>query len=241
MGTDANEHDWSRFDALTEAEVHAAALADPEAQPLTEEHLARMKRVPRARTLRRALGLTQEEFAARYHIPIGTLRDWEQGARSPISPRAPISTLSRTIPTACAARWKPARSSRRARNLARAGWIETCVGLAPTLMILPLMGLLMVGIPAAGFFFGVVLLCIRELRFLAPFAFFMPLFGSYAAIAGFWGGAIVLEHTGILANVPGVIGLVCVFLLTSAAGILGSLAAYKMIRIILNYRLGAAR
>jgi putative transcriptional regulator len=64
---------------MTEAEVHAAALADPDAQPLTEEKLTRMKRVLRAKTLRRALGLTQEEFAARYHIQIGTLRDWEQG------------------------------------------------------------------------------------------------------------------------------------------------------------------
>jgi putative transcriptional regulator len=53
------KHDWRRFDALTDAEVHAAALADPDAQPLTEERLARMKRAPRAKTLRRALGLTQ--------------------------------------------------------------------------------------------------------------------------------------------------------------------------------------
>ena len=80
------KHDWGRFDALTDEEVHAAALADPDAQPLTEERLARMKRVPRARILRRALGLTQEEFAARYHIPIGTLRDWEQGRSEPDKP-----------------------------------------------------------------------------------------------------------------------------------------------------------
>jgi putative transcriptional regulator len=39
--------------------------------------------VPRAKTLRRALGLTQEEFAARFHIPLGTLRDWEQGRSEP--------------------------------------------------------------------------------------------------------------------------------------------------------------
>jgi putative transcriptional regulator len=80
------KHDWSRLDALTDEDVHAAALADPDAQPLTEERLARMKRVPRARTLRRALGLTQEEFAARYHIPVGTLRDWEQGRSEPDQP-----------------------------------------------------------------------------------------------------------------------------------------------------------
>jgi putative transcriptional regulator len=38
---------------------------------------------PRAKIIRRALRLTQEEFAARYHIPLGTLRDWEQGRADP--------------------------------------------------------------------------------------------------------------------------------------------------------------
>lgn len=77
------EHDWSRLDAMTEEERHAAALNDPDNPPLTEEVLKRMKRVPRTKTLRRALGLTQEEFATRFHIPIGTLRDWEQGRAEP--------------------------------------------------------------------------------------------------------------------------------------------------------------
>jgi putative transcriptional regulator len=46
---------------------------------MTPAELHNAKRVPRTKTLRRALGLTQEEFAIRFHIPIGTLRDWEQG------------------------------------------------------------------------------------------------------------------------------------------------------------------
>ncbi len=52
-------------------------------RPLTGDDLARMKRVPRAKIIRRALGLSQEEFAARYRIPLGTLRDWEQGRTEP--------------------------------------------------------------------------------------------------------------------------------------------------------------
>ena len=70
-----------RFRAMTDDEVMAAALRDPDARPLTRAGFARMKRVPRAQLelVRRALGLTQEEFAARYRIPLGTLRDWEQG------------------------------------------------------------------------------------------------------------------------------------------------------------------
>ena len=84
--TKTAKHDWARFDALTDEDVHAAALADSDAQPLTNESMARMKQVPRAKTLRRALGLTQEEFAARYRIPVGTLRDWEQGRTEPDQP-----------------------------------------------------------------------------------------------------------------------------------------------------------
>jgi putative transcriptional regulator len=75
--------DWSRLRAMTEEEVYAAALADPDAQPLTDSGLARMKRVPRIKTWRRALRLTQEEFATRYQIPVGTLRDWEQAHSEP--------------------------------------------------------------------------------------------------------------------------------------------------------------
>ncbi|MBC7634432.1 MAG: helix-turn-helix domain-containing protein [Acetobacteraceae bacterium] len=63
--------------------MHAAAMSDPDALPITDEDAPRMKRVTRAKTLRRALGLTQDEFATKFHIPIGTLRDWEQGRSEP--------------------------------------------------------------------------------------------------------------------------------------------------------------
>jgi putative transcriptional regulator len=52
-----------------------------------------MKRTPRAKIIRRALELTQEEFAARYHIPLGTLRDWEQGRAEPDQPARAYLTL----------------------------------------------------------------------------------------------------------------------------------------------------
>jgi putative transcriptional regulator len=60
---------------MTEEEIHAAAMADPNARPMTPEQLAKARRVPRVKRLRRALGLTQEEFAARYHIPLSN-PDW---------------------------------------------------------------------------------------------------------------------------------------------------------------------
>jgi putative transcriptional regulator len=56
---------------------------------------ARLRPIPRVKTVRRALGLTQEEFAARYGIPVGTLRDWEQGRTEPDQPaRAYIRVIA---------------------------------------------------------------------------------------------------------------------------------------------------
>ena len=80
----------------TEEEINAAALADPDAQPLTEGDFKRMRQVPRVKTLRRALGFTQEEFSAHYLIPLGTLRDWEQGRTEPDQPtRAYLRIIAR--------------------------------------------------------------------------------------------------------------------------------------------------
>jgi putative transcriptional regulator len=77
------KHDWSRVDAMTDEERHAAAMADPDARPMTDAEWARARRVPRVSIIRRAFRLSQEEFAAQFHIPIGTLRDWEQGRKEP--------------------------------------------------------------------------------------------------------------------------------------------------------------
>lgn len=78
--------DWERLRRMSDEEVEAAARSDPDNPPRSEADLAKMRRVPRVKTLRRALRLTQEEFAARYHIPLGTLRDWEQGRSEPDQP-----------------------------------------------------------------------------------------------------------------------------------------------------------
>jgi putative transcriptional regulator len=94
---------------MSQAEIMAAARSDPDAQPRSASELARMKHTPRAKLIRRALGLTQEEFASRFRIPIGTLRDWEQGASEPDQaaraylaviardPEAVIRALSRAV------------------------------------------------------------------------------------------------------------------------------------------------
>ena len=100
--------DWARLEAMTEEEIEANALSDPDNPPLTPEELARMRRVPDPRRIRERLKLTQEQFAEKFEIPLGTLRDWEQGVSLPDraartllrvidkDPEAVINALART-------------------------------------------------------------------------------------------------------------------------------------------------
>jgi putative transcriptional regulator len=91
-----SRHDWSRFDTMSDAQRRAAATRDLNAKPLTPADFKRMKRTPQVKLIRRALSLTQEEFAGRFHIPLGTLRDWEQGAAVPDqSARAYLTVIAR--------------------------------------------------------------------------------------------------------------------------------------------------
>ena len=75
--------DWTEADALSDEAIHKAALADRDAQPLTKRQLARAVRITPVKRLRIELGLSQAEFAERFHIPVGTLRDWEQRRSEP--------------------------------------------------------------------------------------------------------------------------------------------------------------
>jgi len=88
--------DLARLNATSDAEATAAALADPDAQPLTPEQLAGMRRVSRVKVLRQRLGMTQEAFAQAFHLPVTTLRDWEQHRSTPDAPaRALLLAIER--------------------------------------------------------------------------------------------------------------------------------------------------
>src|SRR5438477_1487208 len=88
--------DWGRINAMTDKEVVAAALSDPDAQPLTPEQLSGMRRVSRVKVLRQRLGMTQMQFAEAFHLPITTLRDWEQRRSTPDAPaRALLLAIER--------------------------------------------------------------------------------------------------------------------------------------------------
>jgi len=92
--------DWARLDAMTDEEVMAAARSDPDAQPVTAEQLAKMRRVSRVKVLRQRLAMTQMEFAEAFHLPITTLRDWEQHRSTPDAPAQALLTAIERDPEA---------------------------------------------------------------------------------------------------------------------------------------------
>jgi len=94
--------DWRKLDAMTEKDRHQAALSDSDAPPATEAQLARARRLPSVRALREKLNLTQEQFAARFHLPLGTVRDWEQGAHRPDKAAQVLLTVIARDPDAVA-------------------------------------------------------------------------------------------------------------------------------------------
>ena len=75
--------DWRRLDALTDEEIIAAALADPDNPPLTDEQLAQFRRPALSMKVRRKLHMDRETFAAAYGIPLDTLRAWERHQAEP--------------------------------------------------------------------------------------------------------------------------------------------------------------
>ncbi|WP_298952196.1 helix-turn-helix domain-containing protein [uncultured Methylobacterium sp.] len=68
---------------MTDGAITAAAEADPDNPPLTDQELARGLFARDVRRARAALGQTQEAFAQALHIPVATLRNWEQGRITP--------------------------------------------------------------------------------------------------------------------------------------------------------------
>jgi putative transcriptional regulator len=97
-----SKSDWRAFDAMSEEQRHRAALSDPDCPPASDAQLARARRVPNVRALRQKLNLTQEEFAARFHLPLGTVRDWEQGAHRPDKAAQVLLTVIAKEPDAVA-------------------------------------------------------------------------------------------------------------------------------------------
>ncbi|KQM98297.1 helix-turn-helix domain-containing protein [Sphingomonas sp. Leaf25] len=73
---------------LNDAIAHATGEADraKEASPID------------VAAIRRRTGMTQAQFAQAYHLPVGTVRDWEQSRTRPDAPARVLLTLIGTEP-----------------------------------------------------------------------------------------------------------------------------------------------
>ena len=69
--------------AMTDEEIALAATADPDCRPVDKPFSGTARRRGLEGALRFKLRLTHREFEARYHVPVETLRAWEQGDASP--------------------------------------------------------------------------------------------------------------------------------------------------------------
>jgi putative transcriptional regulator len=69
--------DWAAIDSLTDEQILAAALDDPDARPIVEGRTGNIRRGPHPRFLRMKLRLSREEFASRYNFPLAVLEQWE--------------------------------------------------------------------------------------------------------------------------------------------------------------------
>ena len=61
----------------------AITMSDFPEPELSDQSLAAMRPIPLAKRARLVAGLSQAVFARTYGIPLGTLRDWEQGRSDP--------------------------------------------------------------------------------------------------------------------------------------------------------------
>jgi len=85
--------DWVKIARTSEKEIAAQIAADVDTAPIfTDAELKRARRVipvsggRNVKSLRRRLGLSQQQFADRYGFSVETIRNYEQGHRKPVGP-----------------------------------------------------------------------------------------------------------------------------------------------------------
>ena len=67
--------DWNKIDAMSDEDIARQLLFRVRSKRLATRHKIRL--------VRRALNMSQAEFARAYHFSLRTLQNWEQGTREP--------------------------------------------------------------------------------------------------------------------------------------------------------------
>ena len=90
----------ARLDAMSEEEIERIAASDPDAEPPSAEMLEAAGIARRVRRTRERLQLSQAAFAETFRIPLGTLRDWEEGKQRLDAPARAYLTVIEQDPDA---------------------------------------------------------------------------------------------------------------------------------------------
>ncbi len=82
--------DWERIRKTTDQDIDKMIASDPDTAPdmSKERDWRRMltPRIPDVQAIRRKLGLSQSEFAAKFGFSVRTVQEWEQGRAVPDRP-----------------------------------------------------------------------------------------------------------------------------------------------------------
>jgi putative transcriptional regulator len=78
-----SDKERKRLKKTSAAKVEAQALADRDNPPLSEQQLKRVVLAREVRLIREQTGLSQSQFATRFHIGLARLRDFEQARSEP--------------------------------------------------------------------------------------------------------------------------------------------------------------
>jgi putative transcriptional regulator len=93
-----------RTGRLNAAQLDATTEADIAAQAAQDDAQAMQDTAQFARRVRRRLGFSQAEFASRIDVSLETIRNWEQGKRSPTgAAKALLKVLDKAPEAALAA------------------------------------------------------------------------------------------------------------------------------------------
>ena len=76
----------------------AAGLSDAIAHADGESGRARIATPIDVAAIRKRTGKTQDQFARAYHLPLGTVRDWEQSRSQPDAPARVLLALIKAEP-----------------------------------------------------------------------------------------------------------------------------------------------
>jgi putative transcriptional regulator len=94
--------DWERVRRTTDEDIDKMIASDPDTAPdMSKKRDWRRvltPRVPDVQALRRKLGLSQSEFAARFGFSVRTIQEWEQGRALPDRPARIILRVIKKSP-----------------------------------------------------------------------------------------------------------------------------------------------